>query len=312
MNNQNAKDAPYILILEIAAVVFAATTIIIALGGAAATVFVPEGIAAFSLAIVASLLCLLGGLAVVLLAAIIAIFTNSGRVRVYNIAFCALFLVAALAVNVSAYGWFFLDPEKRAEYEAVRKAYDEGIGRLLNDQLDDQTNTSSTETGYFGWRMQSDWGYGYDYYNINGSKRSVPMSVSGSKYEDENWTIQIYTNLLIPGLGDELSNIYIDEWRISEGRLEYYDPDVDTWYDVGSHDPYFNDAGRIQALNELIRDGEIEFYMSWGMPQITYYLDNAELGKAAEYKRLSRYIELLAELYPPEGTWDPASCTPYG
>ncbi|MCP4228677.1 MAG: hypothetical protein GY771_00830, partial [bacterium] len=67
----------------------------------------------------------------------------------------------------------------------------------------------------------------------------------------------------------------------------------------------------IRALNELIKDDGIEFYLNWGTPQITYYPADSDLGKAAEHKRLSRYIELITELYPPEGTWDPALCTPY-
>ena len=98
------KDSPYMLIPEILAGIFGVVTVIIALGAVAATVFVPEGFAAISLAIIASLLCLAGGLAVVLIVAVVAAFTNSERVRVYCISFCALFLVITIVINVSAYG----------------------------------------------------------------------------------------------------------------------------------------------------------------------------------------------------------------
>jgi hypothetical protein len=310
--NENTKDSPYMLIPEIAAGVFATITIIIALGGIAATVFVPEGMAAFFLAIVASLLSLVAGLAVILAVAVIAIFTKSGHIRVYSIAFGSLFLVIALLINASGYSWFFFDPAKRAEYEAEKRAYDEEIGRLLDSQLDDQTNTSSTGTGYFAWRMESDWGYGYEYYYIDGSKNGMPMSISASKYEEDDWTIQIYPGVPIPDIGEDISNAYVEEWRVSEGRPECYDPYGDAWYDISSGDAYFNDAGRVRALNELIRDDDIELYMSWGTPQLTYYPADANLGGAAERRRLSQYIELMAELYPPEGTWDPSLCTPYG
>lgn len=310
MNNQNAKDSPYILIPELAAGMFAAITIIIALGGIAATVFVPEGLAAFFLAIVASLLCIVAGLTVVLAVAIIAIFTNSSQIRVYSIAFCSLFLGITLLINVSAYGWFFFDPAKRAEYEAEKTAYDDGIGRLLEDQLYDQTGTGSTSSGYFAWRMEYDWGY--DYYNIEGTANGVPMYISASGYDGDTWTIQLHPNTPIPDISQDVSGTYIDQWRVSDGRPLYYNAYSDAWFDIGGQNPYFDNPERIRALNELIQDDELDFNLSWGSPQITYYPNESDLGTAAERRRLSRYIELLTELYPPEGTWNPALCTPYG
>ncbi|MCP4230870.1 MAG: hypothetical protein GY771_12100, partial [bacterium] len=194
------KDSPLILILTITAGVTAFITIIIALGGVAATVFIPEGLGAFLLAIIASVLCLVGGLAVVLIIVIIAAFTKHDIVRVYSITLSALFLVVALLINLSAYGWFFFDPAKRAEYEAEEKTYSDGIGRLFEDQLDGQTETGFTASGYFEWLMESD--FGYKYYNIEGTKKSVPMYIYASTYDEEPWTIQISPNIPIPDISE--------------------------------------------------------------------------------------------------------------
>ena len=311
MKNANVKDSPFILITEIAAGIAAFITIIIALGAVAATVFVPEGLTAFFLTIVASMVCLVAGLAVVVLVAIIAIFTNSAQVRAYSLALCSLFLVIAVMINASAYGWFFFDPEKRAEYDAERAAYDDGIGRLFEGLLDDQTETGSTMSGYFDWRMSSTWDYGYEYYTINGAKNGVPIYVSASVYDGDTWTIEVYPNIPIPDINGDVSDTYIDRWRISGGRPQYLDSESGEWVDLGSVDPYFANPERVRAINELINEDGLDFYINWGSPQLTYYPIESDLGTSAERRRLSRYIGLLTELYPPEGTWDPALCTPY-
>ncbi len=312
MNEANAKDSPYMLIPEITAGIFAAIAIVTALGGIAATAFIEEGIAAFFLAILAALVSIVAALAVVLAVIIIAIFTSLNQVRVYSISLCALFLAVTLLINTAAFGWFFYDPDKRAEYRAYKKDYGEGIGSLLDDQLDDQTESGVTEQDYFTWRMGSNWDYGYEYSYVYGSKNGVPLSISATRYEFEDWTIQLYPTVSVPELSDELSGAYIEEWRVSGARLEYYDSYDGVWYDLGSRDPYFNNAGRVKALNELVNDEDIDLYMNWGTPQITYYPSDSDIGTSTERRRLARYIELITELYPPEGTWDSEACTPYG
>jgi len=311
MNETKNRDSAYMLIPEIAAGVTAVITIIIALGGVAATAFIPEGSAAFALAVVASFLCILTGLAVALAVVIIAIFTKSNQIRVYSIALCSLFLVIALLINLSAYGWFFFDPAKWAEYEAEKAVYDDGIGRLVEGQLDGQTETGSSTSDYFSWRMESDWGYGYESYTIEGTKNGLPIYLYITAYDEVPWTIQIYPDTPIPDISDNLSSMYIDQWRVSGGRPQYFDSNSGEWFDIGSADPYFNEPERIRAIIELINDDGLDFYLNWGSPQLTYYPNEADLGTSAERRRLSRYIELLTELYPPEGTWDPALCTPY-
>jgi hypothetical protein len=309
MNNNKTKYPPYIFISGIAAGVFAAITIIIALGGIAATVFVPEGIAAFFLAVLASLLGFVAALAGILAVAIIAIFTKSSQLRVYSIAFCALFLVVTLVINATAYGWFFLDPEERTEYEAEMVAYDDGIGHLFHDQLNEQRETGSMSSGYFEWRMSSNWGY--EYYNIEGTKNGVPIYISASNYGDETWDIYISTDTFIPDVKRDGDYVYSDEWRISDGRARYKELYSDEWVDLAGREPYFENENRIRAINELITDERVDFLLAGALPSVTYDMDEENLGAAAEHKRLSRYIELLTELYPPEGTWDPALCTPY-
>jgi hypothetical protein len=305
------KDSPYMLVPEILAGIFGLATVIIALGAIAATVFVPEGFAAISLAVIASLLCLAGGVAVVLLVAVIAIFTNSERIRIYSISFCALFLVITLVINVSAYGWFFYDPAMRAEYEADKAEYEEGIGNLFRDQLDDQTESGAVSSGYLEWRMTRDWGFGYEYYNIEGTRNGVPIYISASRYDSENWNIQLYPNVPIPEIDESISDVYIDQWRSNDGRLQFQDPHSGEWVDLAVRDPYFADAKRRRALNEIVGEDGVEFYLNWGTPQLTYYPNDSEIAGTPGRRRLSRYIEVLAELYPPEGTWDPALCTPY-
>jgi hypothetical protein len=300
MINENTKDTPYILIPGIAAGVFAAITIIISLGGIAATIFVPEGMAAFFLAIVASLLSLVAGLVVILAAAVIAIFTKSGHIRVYSIAFCSLFLVVTFFVNVSAYGWFFFDPVKRAEYEEERAVYDKGAGRLFANQLDNQKETSIATAGFFAWRVDMYLGDANGY--IEGTKNGVPMFVRASTYavEGEHWSIWITGKSPVPFTSSTFANQYLEEWRVNEGQPEYYETYTDTWVSITEIEPYFNTTEKIDVLNALIEDEDVIF-TSYGDPRIEYYLTNEEdVGDAAEHHRLAEYIDTLSKLYPAE------------
>jgi len=309
MNDANVKDSVLILILAVFAGITIFVTVLLATLGVVATVFIQEGVAAFFFAMVASLLCLVGGLAVVVFAAIIAAFTKRGLVRIYSIALCALFLVVIFLINASAYGWFFFDPVKRAEYEAEETVYSEGAGRLFENQLDDQTDNNATSSGYFAWRMERGWGWAETRtYSIKGAKNGIPIFISASNYGDETWDINISTNAYIPDIEKEDGYVFSDDWRVSDGRIEYIEPYGDEWIDLAEQEPYFENDNRIRAVNELIMDERIDFLLAGARPSISYNLAEEGLGAAAEHKRLARHIELIAELYPREGTWEPRLC----